>query len=256
MPAEFSVLTLNLRNVLDRYDERRPLLTSEFAALTPDVAAFQESAFLADEVQDAMMAAAVPDRNYRRFDARSGRFPEFGNALLVGIGDCDSSDELRLSNGRCVVRTLVRFPGALKVWVATTHLHHRPDEGEERLHQVGDIIAWLRDATEAEGVILTGDFNALPSEPSVAAMKEAGYRSAFASVHGREPARTRPSGIQADEMDTEGEPGCVDYIWIAGSVEVQTCELAFDRPAPGDSTLFPSDHFGLLARVTVSEPGG
>jgi hypothetical protein len=32
---------------------------------------------------------------------------------------------------------------------------------------------------------------------------------------------------------------------------VQSCGLAFDRPAVGDPTLFPSDHLGLSARITV-----
>ena len=82
-------------------------------------------------------------------------------------------------------------------------------------------------------------------------MVEAGFRSAHAEAHGVEPAVTWPSGIQAPGMDIDGEPGCLDYIWLHGPLRATACRLAFDRPAADDSTLYPSDHLGLAARVEV-----
>jgi hypothetical protein len=52
-------------------------------------------------------------------------------------------------------------------------------------------------------------------------------------------------------MDTDGDPDCLDYLWVRGSVEVEEARLAFDRAAVGDPTLYPSDHFGLAARVRI-----
>jgi hypothetical protein len=52
-------------------------------------------------------------------------------------------------------------------------------------------------------------------------------------------------------MDTDGPPGCLDYIWLRGSIVVDSCRLAFDRPAVGDAGLYPSDHLGLSAQLTV-----
>ena len=41
-------------------------------------------------------------------------------------------------------------------------------------------------------------------------------------------------------MDTDGEPGCLDYIWVRGAVRGRVgARLAFDRPAVGDPTLYP-----------------
>jgi hypothetical protein len=54
-------------------------------------------------------------------------------------------------------------------------------------------------------------------------------------------------------MDTEGEPGCLDYVWLRGAVRATDARLAFDRPAAGDPTLYPSDHLGIAARVVVGE---
>lgn len=251
MTVDLAVLTLNLRNILDRYDERRPLLLREFAQLAPDLAAFQEVAFLGDKPQDAMLAEAVGRGRYRLFDARSGRYPDFGNSLLVGTGNPGATAELRLSHGRCAIRTRVQLPGGESIWFVTTHLHHRPDEPEERRRQVLEIIDWMDAAPEAGTTILTGDFNALPDEPAVAAMASFGYRSAFAEVHGNEPPITRPSGIQAAGMDTDGAPGCVDYVWVRGGCAVVGSTVVFDRPSPADDTLYPSDHFGLLATLRL-----
>ena len=54
-------------------------------------------------------------------------------------------------------------------------------------------------------------------------------------------------------MDDDGDPGCLDYIWLSGAVRVASARLAWDRPAVGDGTLFPSDHFGLFAELDVGE---
>ena len=255
MSVTLSVLTLNLRNILDRYEERRPLLLGEFARLQPDLVGLQEVAFAGDEVQDLLLAAAVPGRHYRLFDARSARFPDFGNSLMVAVGHPEATDELRMSNGRCAVRVLVLLPGNLTLWFATTHLHHRPHEPVERVAQVEALVEWMNAAPAADATILTGDFNAPPFEPAVALMQQAGYRSAFAAVHGAEPAVTWPSGIQAEGMDTEGDPNCLDYIWLRGNVEPLEASLVFNEPDPGDPTLYPSDHFGILARVEVDGRG-
>jgi len=52
-------------------------------------------------------------------------------------------------------------------------------------------------------------------------------------------------------MDTDGDPDCLDYIWLGGAVQAAACRLAFDRPAVGDPTLYPSDHVGIAARLAV-----
>jgi hypothetical protein len=56
-------------------------------------------------------------------------------------------------------------------------------------------------------------------------------------------------------MDTDGEPGCLDYVWVRGGVRVAGARLAWDRPAVGDGTLYPSDHFGLAAELSIGEGG-
>ena len=50
-------------------------------------------------------------------------------------------------------------------------------------------------------------------------------------------------------MDTEGDPRCLDYVWVDGAVSVRSARLVFDRPAVDDATLYPSDHRGVLTEL-------
>ena len=52
-------------------------------------------------------------------------------------------------------------------------------------------------------------------------------------------------------MDTDGDPDCLDYIWVRGAIRVVDCRLVFDRPDPTDPTLYPTDHLGLAAHLEV-----
>ena len=96
-----------------------------------------------------------------------------------------------------------------------------------------------------------GDFNADPTEPAYARMVAAGFRSAFAEANGAEPDVTWPSGLQAPAMDTDGDPSCLDYIWLRGAARAVNARLWADRPAIDDPGLYPSDHLGVVATVDV-----
>ena len=77
------------------------------------------------------------------------------------------------------------------------------------------------------------------------------YVSAYAAAHGgAEPERTFPSGLRAPTMDTD--PACTtDYVFVRGPAGVEWARLAANTAAPGDPTLYPSDHFAVYAAVTL-----
>jgi hypothetical protein len=52
-------------------------------------------------------------------------------------------------------------------------------------------------------------------------------------------------------MDTDGDPNCLDYFWLWGSAKAVTVELACNRPAHNDPTLYPSDHFAIVAEIQI-----
>jgi len=242
------VATLNIRNLADRWWERLPLLLADMAALQPDVLALQEVVFVMG--QDRLIGAAG-EGTYRATRGWAGR-PEYGNTLLVRE-PLAATDQERLDLGldRCAVRGRVTLAGGATVVVAVTHLHHKVPDLAERDEQAAKLLEWLETSPAADATIVMGDFNADPQEPAYARMTAAGYRSAYLEANGAEPAVTWPSGLQAPGMDTDGDPDCLDYIWVRGTVRVVDARLAWDRPDPTDPTLYASDHIGIAAHLEI-----
>ena len=242
------VATLNIRNLADRWEERLPLLLADMAALQPDLIGLNEVVYPMQ--QDRLLGAAGEGR-YEAVRGWAGR-PEYGNSLLVKVplvaGD---RDRLDLGATRSAHRVRLTLPGGARLVFAVTHLHHLPDDQGVRLGQVEQLLSWLDASPGQDAMIVVGDFNAGPREPAYAAMSGAGFTSAYAVANGAEPPVTWPSGLVAPAMDTDGEPDCLDYIWVRGAVAVEDAHLVFDRPAVGDPTLYPSDHFGVASNVRV-----
>lgn len=150
-------------------------------------------------------------------------------------------------------RVLVALPGQFTLWFANTHLHHKPEEPAVRVEQAAAIVRWMAEAPAADLVAVVGDFNTPPHEPAYAVMLDAGFRSASAEANGAEPAVTWPSGIQAPTMDTEGDPNCLDYIWLNGRGRATKARLEGNEHPADDPTIFPSDHFAIVAEVDTGE---
>jgi endonuclease/exonuclease/phosphatase family metal-dependent hydrolase len=242
------VATLNIRNLADRWDERLPLLLADMAALQPDILGLQECVYALQ--QDRLIGAAGAGR-YESTRGWAGR-PEYGNALLVREPlTAVQSERLDLGLTRSAIRSRIALAGGFHILAVATHLHHVTADEAARDEQARLLVDWLADAPASDGQIVVGDFNAEPDEPAHARMRAAGFRSAFAEANGAEPDVTWPSGLQGPAIDTDGPPGCLDYIWIRGSVAVESSRLVFDRPAVGDPGLYPSDHLGIAARLSV-----
>jgi endonuclease/exonuclease/phosphatase family metal-dependent hydrolase len=248
---QLHVITLNIRNLADRWDERLGLLLADMSALQPDLLGLQEVVFPMQ--QDRLIGAAGEGR-YGLSRAWAGR-PEYGNSLLVKEPLVATEvDRLDLGLNRSALRAVVVLPSSgHRVLVAATHLHHEVDGAVDRDDQTRQLLAWLPTGPSTDAQVVVGDFNANPAEPAVSRMRSNGYRSAFAEANGADPAVTWPSGLQAPAIDTDGDPACLDYIWVRGGVRVASARLVFDRPAPGDPTLFPSDHLGISARLEFGQ---
>jgi endonuclease/exonuclease/phosphatase family metal-dependent hydrolase len=242
------VATFNILNLADRWPERLPLILADMAALQPDLLGLQEVVYVMQ--QDRIIGAAGEGR-YDAIRGWAGR-PEYGNSLLLRE-PLAARDVARIDLGRdrSAIRAVVDLPGTGSVLIVVTHLHHVTGAAMERDVQAAALVAWLDGAAATDAQIVMGDFNADPAEPTHGRMRSAGFRSAFAEANGSEPAVTWPSGLQAPAMDTDGDPRCLDYIWLRGAVRAGEARLVFDRPAADDPTLFPSDHLGISARLEI-----
>ena len=246
--ASIHVATLNILNLADRWDERLPLILADMAALQPDVLGLQECVYALQ--QDRLIGAAGVG-HYESTRGWAGR-PEYGNALLVRQPlAAGASERLDLGLNRSAIRARIELARGATVLVVVTHLHHETADEAARDEQARILIDWLADAPASDGQIVVGDFNAEPDEPTYARMQAASFRSAYAEANRSEPDVTWPSGLEGPAIDTDGPAGCLDYIWVRGSIAVKSARLVFDRPAVGDPGLYPSDHFGLAAHLVV-----
>jgi endonuclease/exonuclease/phosphatase family metal-dependent hydrolase len=242
------VATLNILNLADRWDERLPLLLADFAALQPDALGLQEVVYV---LQQDRVIGSAGSGSYRAVRGWAGR-PEYGNSMLLRDGlRATDDDRLDLGLQRAAHRVRLALPNGASVLFAVTHLHHTVDGAAERDAQAAALLDWLDGAPAADAQVIVGDFNADPREATYARMTAAGFRSAHLEANGVEPAVTWPSGLQAPAMDTDGDPDCLDYIWVRGAAAVDACRPVFDRPAAGDPTLYPSDHIGLAAHLRI-----
>src|SRR5690242_16966044 len=224
-----------------------PLLLADMAALQPDLLGLQEVVY---PLQQDRLIGAAGERRYASFRAWAGR-PEYGNALLAAA-ELEVADVERLDLGlnRSALRAVVRRDEG-RLLIVVTHLHHVTADEAERDDQVRQLLEWLGGAPKTDAQVVVGDFNAEPDEPASERLRAAGFRSGYAEANGADADVTWPSGLQAPAMDTEGPPGCLDYIWLRGAIHVGNARLAFDRPAVDDPTLYPSDHLGLVAEVEI-----
>lgn len=248
MTERLTVATLNILNLRDRWEERLPLLLADFAAFQPDLIGLQEVVYPMQ--QDRLLGASGIGR-YEAVRGWAGR-PEYGNSLLIRASlSFGAVDRIDLGFARAAHRILVSLPGGARLAFAVTHLHHVPADEAVRVTQVEALLEWLDTGPVHDALIVTGDFNAEPAEAASVRMREAGFRSAFAEANGADPAVTWPSGLQAPAMDTDGDPGCLDYVWLRGAATAQAARLVFDRPAVDDPTLYPSDHLGIAAEISI-----
>lgn len=244
------VATFNLLHFVDRWSERLPLVLADMAALQPDLLGLQEVVYPME--QDRLVAAAGSAR-YGITRGWAGR-PEYGNSLLVREPFAATDEErLDLDVQRSALRARVGLEDGADVLATVVHLHHLLGEEHDvvRDGQVERLVAWLDAAPPAAAQVVVGDFNARPGEPAHQRMVAAGFRSAYAVANGADPAVTWPSGLVAPAMDIDGAPGCLDYVWVRGRVEVAAARLVFDRPATHDPTLYPSDHLGVAATLRL-----
>lgn len=141
-------------------------------------------------------------------------------------------------------RLTVALPDGGVLDVYNAHLV-RGDEAERHRQAVQLLAAIDRRGDVAH--VLVGDLNATPALPSIQLLTSR-LRSAYAVVHGAEPARTVPTPLR--RTAAAGGGVVMDYVLVGPQVVVHDARLSFDEVEGGD--LAASDHYGLVATISVA----
>jgi endonuclease/exonuclease/phosphatase family metal-dependent hydrolase len=254
----FTVATLNLLGYHARPEERFPLIVAGLAAEWPDLVALQEVS--AGRAQGERLAAAL-----NAAAAQEGRALTYGFAqqtnlrnheLTVGIlarhNILDQSWVDLQGQGRVALAVTTEVEGRRLAFVSTHLFWEIGPAGEQaRLYQAGVLADWVARTFPDVPTIVGGDFNAVPDGLTYAYLTER-WASLYAERHGAEPAWTCPTPLAPTP---EGWQGTLDYLFKAprsAPLQALDARLFLNAPAPHDARLYPSDHVGVLARVTLT----
>ena len=175
----------------------------------------------------------------------------WGNAILSRYPISDpritpmpNNSEIPMKRSFTSVR--IDVGGGQSLRVIATHLHNPPEEGHLREPQVQALLqAWDNE----ELTVIMGDFNAMPEDPEMLLLQEAGLNDAFlASPPGfTEDGRSGPRAGDAGDVPRDGytypskSPARrIDYIWLSADLEVSDFSL---------TEGLASDHLGLAVTL-------
>jgi endonuclease/exonuclease/phosphatase family metal-dependent hydrolase len=255
------IVTLNLLNDLTFWEERGPLVLESLCELQPDLVALQEIALPANNA--AWLSERLDGYSVHLCPYANRRGGQEGIAILSRLPVIDHHRLALGAQNRVAQRILVEKDGR-RLMFANTHLFWSPFDDPIRTRQVRRILAWLGQDHPA---ILCGDLNAMPHYRSVGLLRQR-FASAYELAHGAEPGYTFPTNLTrgpglrhsarramlrliglAVNHRNDHWHGTVDYIFVDPQVNVHLCDVAFDQP--GGREIYPSDHFGLAAVVSI-----
>jgi endonuclease/exonuclease/phosphatase family metal-dependent hydrolase len=263
-------VTVNLWGENGPHERRLDLVGEELERLVPDVLALQEVREAPGKVPNQAEAIA----------GRLGQFCAFAPSTtwgggVEGLGIVSrfpilESAHRRLphatdSEGRIVLSARLRCPAG-ELWVHTTHLSYRQQEGKQREDQVlaldDEITA--RALGNEQPQVLMGDFNTVPASDEIRWLgglttlggRRVFYQDAWDTVRAGEPgitwARENPFRARMNWLRPDRR---IDYVFVTaprrdGRGTVKDARVVFDRP-DGDG-IYPSDHFGVSADVQMA----
>lgn len=248
-----TVATLNIFNRMGEWGRRAPLLIEQLEALKPDVIGMQEIDMVLDQgmwISRQVNARLPGEAHYRiKHAVNPGQRASFhGIATLSRLEFREHEIIDLMTNERVAQRMVFECDGDPFVFV-NTHLHHPPEAQQERVEELKLLLAWLDRDTRGLPAVVVGDFNAyaVPPEPAVTMMK-ARFRSAYETAHGKEPDWTWTTPVNTYDPSPHGT---LDYIFVSPEWKVEDANLAFNTPDRHDANIYPSDHIGLYARLSL-----
>jgi endonuclease/exonuclease/phosphatase family metal-dependent hydrolase len=273
--SNLRVVTLNFWGLQPPFEVRMKLAIRQLRELDPDVVCMQEVLPHAGATTAHQLAIALGmHAHYHR--AWHGNAGEEGLAILsrtplLEHAALELPSRNPLDDQRILLSGRVETKGG-PIWVHTTHLNYRLDDGYSREAQVEAIDASIRargrDTTDSPQ-ILCGDFNATPDSDEIRflrglttlANRRTHFQDAWLRLH-REPERgdgpeqgitwssenEHTRALRSLDIDRR-----IDYVFVTsrkkdGRGTVHRCEVAL-RDREGDACA--SDHFAIVADIQI-----
>ena len=289
MGNNLRVVTLNFWGTEPPLERRIALAIRQLHALSVDVVCMQEVRPLdglagrttADEIAAAlrMHAHYAKSCEWQAGEGNMTKPGQEGLAILTRAPLLETRTlalpEPRTADTRLMLSGRVETD-AEPVWVHTTHLHYRLDDGVAREKQVLAIDAAIRELgreKDSPPQILCGDFNATPDSDEMRFLrglttldgKRTHWQDAWLRLHrecqpgdgpregitwSSENGFTRP--LRSLDIDRR-----IDFVYVTsrkkdGRATIHACDVVMlERDGQGADEICASDHYGVMADVQV-----
>ena len=259
-PYTIRILTLNIWNYNDPWSHRRNLIVQTVNDTNPDIIGFQEirhdgqhdengnnqAQQLAEHLSDYCYiyrpAQQNPERDQWEGLSIFSRLPILSSShIQLSRNPEDDRD----NHQRIVLHAELKTPSR-PVHFFDTHLSLSQNA---RNRTVREITAFTNRYPLPH--ILVGDFNELPDQEAICHIT-ANFQDAWNHLHPDDPGHTYSSENTYIDQKSETRHGRrIDYIFVQPSPKSQlvTCNRTADQPDPEGH--FPSDHFGLIADISL-----
>ena len=245
------IATLNLEQNHKCWQTRREFIVEQLGDLKPDMLALNEI-HIPEQTGRWLQGAAADRPNLRYALLQQSKVgddsPIQAEGLLTQYPVIETANLDYRSHNCVALAARFEIDGRL-LDVYVTHLIAAKVEDAARQYQVGQLREWIRTRADADFAVVCGDFNAAPDQPSIRLMSGA-FR----------PTQTQPTaftplqepGGSPTHPEWERFDRCIDYIWVTESIKVRASGLCFNKPAPDNPALWPSDHVGVWADLELA----
>ncbi len=246
----FRAVTLNMEQDHKRWDVRRELIVAQLGVLKPDMIALNEVCI---PRQTARWLQKVARENFGIEYAlvqqtRTNSLSEVdGEALLTRFPVVETGNLEYRTHDTVALVARVRV-GEQVADIYVTHLYRSVGNDSLRLFQVQQLLGWIDRRDDVPMQIVCGDFNATMDMPSASLMASRlrptqSEPTAFTPLAGTDGGVSHPEWPRMDR--------CIDYIWVSPAIEVVASGVCFNQPSAADGTLWPSDHAGVWADLSI-----
>jgi len=282
------VVTLNLWGTEPPLEARLALAARQLVALAPDVVCLQEVRPLdgqagrttADALADALGMTAHYEVAVAWDAGAHGASPAGQEGLAVIARSIREARSLALpdarpADARILLSASVETAGG-PIWVHTTHLHYRLDDGVARERQVlaiDEAIRGLGRDRDSAPQILCGDFNATADSDEIRFLRglttlggrRTHFQDAWLRLHREpEPGDGPAAGITWSSENRFTRPlrsldldRRIDYVFATtrkkdGRGTIHGCRVALtERDGLGEVAICASDHYAVCADIQV-----
>jgi endonuclease/exonuclease/phosphatase family metal-dependent hydrolase len=263
------VLTLNIWQEQGPWRKRLELIANNVAALDLDVICLQEVREVKPDVpnQAGLLAALLGLAHWTFQPVQEWGGGVEGLAILSRLPlvrrDATELPSLSPATRRYCLGAELALPRDERLWVFTTHLAYRPNDGVIREQQVLALDRFVAHCRQDCCSIICGDFNATADTDEIRYLRglttldgqRTFYQDAYSACHPDGAGITwSASNPYTESLGWLGRDRRLDYVFVTperrdGQGRIRSCDVVFDQP--GTDGIYCSDHYGVVASVDL-----